>query len=917
MIVSALLTSLGINTALCVLFFILYSILRKQPRNYEVYVPRLLAKGTSRRRTHFNMERLIPSPGWVGKAWRLSEEELLSLSGLDGVVFMCIITFSLKIFTFAGIIGILVILPVNCWGSNQQDFDITNFANNSLDVFTISNVNSGSNWLWVHFSAIYLVTGFICLLLFYEYRYISSRRISFFYSSKPQPHQFTILARSTPTYPGCSISDSVENFFKDLYPSIYLSHVVVHRTSKIRTLLNESKQLYKRITRLQSDSDPTLPQHNCCGIFGLCGRKSNLRERYEKKLEDIEENVRLKQSEVLLAGEEARAAFVFFKTRFGAATASSLQQSINPTLWNTELAPEPHDVYWPFFSESFMQRWISKLVVVAASILFTILFLIPVVFVQGLTNLSQLEVLFPFLTTILTIKFVSQVITGYLPSLILQLFLKLVPPVMEFLSAIQGHISHSSIELSATKKVLWFTIWNVFFATVFSGSVLSMLSILLDPKGIPSKLAAAVPAQASFFIAYVVTTGWTSVSSELFRIIPLIFSLIRRPFTSPSDEFEEVPSIPYHRDVPRILFFGLLGIIYFFLAPLILPFLLAYLCLAYIVFRNQFMNVYAPKYETAGKCWPIVHNSMIFSMVLMHIIAVGIFALKRLPLASTLVVPLSWVCVIFMAILLSENSITESMWMLTNLTCPMIHTISYKALAMAWHSDFVEQRCVKESIIHISRLHYKRDKIRLLDKEIGCTRGTCRSRVSTYLLYNVNEIRFLSKLKSLILTSLNANGTKEVRRVRYMLFAPMESRVFRFRVFWLDDDVHVRLMFDVHGKIIAQQVMELFAKVGDVGGDSSRHSNFVQDDPPLAPPPLHCANPNIRLLHVAFNPLVMIAICVHVKQSLIKRDREDENDATMSVFYDGLVNAYKDPALLPTQYSSNSGDLRSALISEA
>ncbi|MED6155033.1 hypothetical protein PIB30_001715 [Stylosanthes scabra] len=544
---------------LCVLFFILYSILRKQPSNYEVYVPRLLAEGTSKRRSHFNLERLIPSPGWVAKAWRLSEEELLSLSGLDGVVFMCIITFSLKIFTFAGVIGILVILPVNCWGSNQQDFDITNFANNSLDVFTISN----------------------------EYRHISSRRISYFYSSKPQPHQFTILARGIPTYPGCSISDSVENFFKELYPSTYLSHVVIHRTNKIQRLLNESQKLYKRITRLQSDTDPTPPQHSCCGVFGHCGRKSNLIEHYEKKLEDIEENVRLKQSEVLLAGEEARAAFVFFKTRLGAATASSLQQSVNPTLLNTELAPEPRDVYWPFFSESFMQRWISKLVVVAASILFTTLFLIPVVFVQGLTNLSQLEVLFPFLTSILSIKFVSQVITGYLPSLILQLFLKLVPPVMEFLSAIQGHISHSSIELSATKKVLWFTIWNVFFATVFSGSVLSMLSILLDPKGIPAKLAAAVPAQASFFIAYVVTSGWTSVSSELFRIIPLIFSLIRRPFASPADELEEVPSIPYHRDVPRVLFFGLLGITYFFLAPLILPFLLVYLCLAYIVFRNQ------------------------------------------------------------------------------------------------------------------------------------------------------------------------------------------------------------------------------------------------------------------------------------------------------------------------------------------
>ncbi|CAN7040321.1 unnamed protein product, partial [Brassica rapa subsp. trilocularis] len=58
-------------------------------------------------------------------------------------------------------------------------------------------------------------------------------------------------------------------------------------------------------------------------------------------------------------------------------------------------------------------------------------------------------------------------------------------------------------------------------ATVFSGSALYKLSVVLDPKEILVKLAVAVPAQkenriglhhllyASFFIACVVTTGWT------------------------------------------------------------------------------------------------------------------------------------------------------------------------------------------------------------------------------------------------------------------------------------------------------------------------------------------------------------------------------------------------------------------------
>ena len=91
---------------------------------------------------------------------------------------------------------------------------------------------------------------------------------------------------------------------------------------------------------------------------------------------------------------------MFFKSRFGAASAFHLQLSVNPTHWITELAPEPRDVYWPFFSESFTRRWISKLVVVLVCTTFTVVFLIPVVIVQGLTNLNQLEILFPFLTSI-------------------------------------------------------------------------------------------------------------------------------------------------------------------------------------------------------------------------------------------------------------------------------------------------------------------------------------------------------------------------------------------------------------------------------------------------------------------------------------------------------------------------------------
>ncbi|KAL9246357.1 hypothetical protein vseg_019902 [Gypsophila vaccaria] len=584
MIVSAILTSVGINSGLCLLFFTLYSILRKQPGNYYVYLPRLLAEKRIGQVRSF-LQRLIPSLAWVKAAWKLSEDELLSTSGLDAVVFIRIITFSLKVFFFVGAIGLLVLLPINASGTQVAAFDIAVVSSVTLDLFTISNVNESSKWLWVHCSAVYLVTGFVCYLLYHEYDYICSKRLAYFYSSRPRPNQFTVLVRGIPVRTESSISESVDRFFKKYHPSTYLSHVTIHRTNKLWNLV------------------------------------------------------------------EVRSAFVFFRSRYGATVASRLQQSENPTEWVTEKAPDPDDVHWPFFQSTFLKRWMSKVVIIVTYIIVTVLFILPVLLVQGLTNLSQLEILFPFLQSIWSAKYVRQVITGYLPNLILQLFLNLIPPVMEFLSSIQGHISNSEIQRSACNKFLWFMIWNVFFVNVLSGSVFTQLTELLDLRNIPSHLATSVPGQASFFIAYVVTSGWTSTSSDLFRIIQFAHSLLQKCCcccaNKNNTEEYEVPYIRYHREIPKILFFGLLGITYFFLAPLILPFLLVYFSLAYLIFKNQFINVYSPKFETAGRFWPTVHNSMIFSLLLMHSIAVGIFTLKKLQTASSLIFPLPVLTLLF------------------------------------------------------------------------------------------------------------------------------------------------------------------------------------------------------------------------------------------------------------------------------
>ncbi|RYQ90349.1 hypothetical protein Ahy_B09g096476 isoform G [Arachis hypogaea] len=111
------------------------------------------------------------------------------------------------------------------------------------------------------------------------------------------------------------------------------------------------------------------------------------------------------------------------------------------------------------------------------------------------------------------------------------------------------------------------------------------------------------------------------------------------------------------------------------------------------------------------------------------------------------------------------------------------------------------------------------------------------------ILFRTQRVKTLSDLKSLILNKLDGTQARKIGRVTYRLLAPIGNRVFRFRLFRLQGDEHVRLMFDIHGRIMVEQVMELSAEVGHSGGGSSAHSTYVQDDRPLAPPPIHVAIP--------------------------------------------------------------------------
>ena len=88
-------TSAGINISLAILFLVLYSVFRKNPRNAGVYSTRQMLRERRKevQREPFSLDNLLPSPGWLVRAWNPSEGEILESAGLDAVVFLRIFKF--------------------------------------------------------------------------------------------------------------------------------------------------------------------------------------------------------------------------------------------------------------------------------------------------------------------------------------------------------------------------------------------------------------------------------------------------------------------------------------------------------------------------------------------------------------------------------------------------------------------------------------------------------------------------------------------------------------------------------------------------------------------------------------------------------------------------------------------------------
>nr|GMD67558.1 CSC1-like protein At3g54510 [Ipomoea batatas] len=214
----------------------------------------------------------------------------------------------------------------------------------------------------------------------------------------------------------------------------------------------------------------------------------------------------------------------------GAVIAAKSQQHSNPLLWITEMAPEPRDVLWRNLAIPYRILPLYEIVILVAVVFLTLFFAIPVTAVQGIAQYERLSKWFPPIKGSGVNSRLKSVVTGYLPSAILNGFIYIIPFAMIGLS-----------RLAAISREI--------------GQSFS------QPKYIPSRLASAVSAQADFFMTYILTNGLSGFSLEILQPGLLIWDAIKPSTWDRGKERKTISLfLPYYRIIPLLLSVHLLAL---------------------------------------------------------------------------------------------------------------------------------------------------------------------------------------------------------------------------------------------------------------------------------------------------------------------------------------------------------------------
>ncbi|KAE9971455.1 hypothetical protein EG328_005560 [Venturia inaequalis] len=293
----------------------------------------------------------------------------------------------------------------------------------------------------------------------------------------------------------------------------------------------------------------------------------------------------------------------------------------------------PGDVIWDNMSMKWWERYLRVILVFAIVVGLVLAWAVPVSFLTGLANLSQIQDRWPNIFGFIDDMpgWFRSALQGLLPPALTAALLALLPVILRLLASQQGVPTGMGVELSVQGFYFAFIFVQLFLIVTLARSIFSTLSRLAkNPGDIFNELGRTVPTSSNYFFSYMILQALSVSSGALFQVGSLVVWFLLRPIidNTARQKFNRqlnLPSVQWGTFFPVYTNFGCIGLIFSVISPLIMIFNIITFSLFWIAYRYNTLYVNKFRFDTGGLLFPKAVNQLFTGIYVMEIALIGLF----------------------------------------------------------------------------------------------------------------------------------------------------------------------------------------------------------------------------------------------------------------------------------------------------
>ncbi|KAK9840790.1 hypothetical protein WJX81_004889 [Elliptochloris bilobata] len=505
---------------------------------------------------------------------------------------------------------------------------------------------------------------------------------------------------------GLTMQQMVEREMAALFPGDVQSVHSVYDTAKLDSLTEEYEKLHGNLTDLLDDYTSKKRRHKkfkrkttrVVGVkygqwgrekYGVSPAKVDAMEFYVARLEELRRLIH--QEQQAAKHSTVPSAFVTFKRCRAQVTAVSTTQHSDTTAWRVSAAPHFNELLWKNLRWRAWERSVRSLAVWGAFVCLALFYLIPIGAVQGLLAVDVLD-RNPVLHFILHAPVLDSLITAILPSLVLRIFLALLPILLRLMGRVQGLYSQSMLDFSVVTKYYIFQIITVFFGTLIAGSIASQIKVFVEqPYLFLQTLGTAAPLTSIFFLTYVELNALAITPISFLNPVALVLFWVMSFFAATERAKARLwqnQFMLYGSKVPMHTITILLGLTFCCMNPLLPAMCLVYFLINSLTEKYNMMYVMRANFQSGGRIWTMFFYQVIVALIIFQLSMLALLFLKLSIVPAVLVIPLIPITLLFM------------------LFCSAIFTRPFQVLSLRAAVDLDEYRQMMDHGAHKAGAEY-------------------------------------------------------------------------------------------------------------------------------------------------------------------------------------------------------------------